>query len=425
MITRMTGSTNGNVRLRAARAARGLASQADFVAAVIASARAIGLGELSLSTRTVRRWESAAPPRPHTHHARALEELFNCSVNELGFPARIGGSPAPPAPHQAPPPATESLLVRPLRDTLDDTVLDDYSALTATYSRLYATLPSSALAASAAECATLGARLLTAATDAQRRRLASVVCDSWLLSARIQLFDIAAPAAARASLQQALHAARLAGDPARGSAVLAHLALSSATEDPPAEAPARDHIRMARTFAARAEDPPMLGAWIDAAEADIELRLGDPARAATLIGNAEALHKLHSTATAPGSIDWLNWLPAHRLAAIKADILLALGRTRDATTVLQHSALEAPTARQRAIAYTDLAAVAASEGEVDTACTRLNDALDALDGRWYDAVGNRINHARAQLDPWNTDPAVTALDQRLYTWTPALEAADR
>lgn len=418
---------SGNVRLRAAREAQGLTSQQDFVAAVIDAARTLGLGELSLSTRTARRWESATPPRPHSHHAQALEKLFGCTLHELGFsprrPATTGAvttaAPSPPPPPAASP--AEPARPRPLRDTLDDQAVDDYATLTATYRRLYTELPASTLAGAVAENATIGARLLPAATHVQHSRLASAVCDAWLLTARIQLFDSADPTTARASLQQALESARLAGDDARGAAVLAHLALAAAS-DPGAATLARNNIRMARTFASRAGDPPLLTAWIDAAEADIELGLGDPTRAATLISRAESQHK---RLTDSDRLEWLDWLPAHRVTAIKADVLLALGRTSDAVTVLQSSAREAPNARQRAIAFTDLASVAAAQGDITTACALLNEALDALDGRWYDVVGHRIEQTRAQLDPWNGEPALDALDQRLYTWTPALEAAER
>jgi hypothetical protein len=422
----MTGTPTGNVRLRAARERRGLTSQADFVDAVIATAHTLGLGELTLSTRTARRWEAATPPWPHRQHQAALEALFGCNIQELGFTPRrptidTAWHPTGTAPGAEPPPPPTDRLPEPLRalrDTLTDPVITDYATLTSSYRRLYTALPAVALAAPAAAHAALGAQLLPAASAAQHTELAAAVCDAWLLTGRIQLFDTDQTAAARTSLQHALHAARQARDDARGAAVLAYLALAAAVDHPGDLATARDHLRMAHTFATRAGEQPLLLAWVDAAEADIELRLGDPARAATLISHAEHLHK------AADGPEWLDWLPAHRLAGIKADILLALGRLTDAVSVLQRNAREAATPKLRAIAYSDLAAVAAAQADPATACAMLSAALDALDDRWYDSVGTRINHVRAQLDPWNTDPQVTALDQRLYTWQhPALDGA--
>lgn len=67
MITTMTAPAEGNVRLRAARESIGLDSQAAFVNALISTANKHGY-ELSVTARTVRRWESTTPPWPHTPH---------------------------------------------------------------------------------------------------------------------------------------------------------------------------------------------------------------------------------------------------------------------------------------------------------------------------------------------------------------------
>ncbi|WP_460015730.1 helix-turn-helix domain-containing protein, partial [Mycobacterium avium] len=79
-------NTIGNARLRAARQGLGLRSQAALADAVTEAARSIGL-RISVTPRTVRRWESASPPWPHPEHAAALEALFHCPVTDLGFVA--------------------------------------------------------------------------------------------------------------------------------------------------------------------------------------------------------------------------------------------------------------------------------------------------------------------------------------------------
>src|SRR6516162_5426933 len=81
----MTHAT-ANARLRAARQGLGLRSQAALAEAVTEAARSIGL-RISVTPRTVRRWESATPPWPHPEHAAALEALFQRPVTDLGFVA--------------------------------------------------------------------------------------------------------------------------------------------------------------------------------------------------------------------------------------------------------------------------------------------------------------------------------------------------
>jgi hypothetical protein len=54
----------GNTRLRSARQALGLRSQQQLADAVTRAGNAIGL-RISITARTVRRWESDAPPWPN------------------------------------------------------------------------------------------------------------------------------------------------------------------------------------------------------------------------------------------------------------------------------------------------------------------------------------------------------------------------
>jgi transcriptional regulator with XRE-family HTH domain len=74
----------GNTKLRAARQALGLRSQQQLADAVTRSGTQIGL-RISITERTVRRWESENPPWPSPDHQAALEQLFGRTVTELGF----------------------------------------------------------------------------------------------------------------------------------------------------------------------------------------------------------------------------------------------------------------------------------------------------------------------------------------------------
>lgn len=418
----MTASPAGNVRLRAARQQRGLVSQRAFVEAVAAAARTAGLGELSLSTRTVRRWETENPAWPRLHHAQALEALFETNLENLGFTR----------PRSSPPPATfkDQRLHQPPADTapplrfsgpLDQGILDSYRDLTAAYRQLFGPLPGSALESTVTEHARLGSRLLTSPSSEHHRALAGQVCDAWLLSARIRLFDTIDLSVARAHLHHALAAAQTAEDDARAAAVLAHSALAIALTPTATDGPEpHEIIRIARTFAARCtENAPLLMAWLDTAEADIELRTGDPAAAAPLVAHAEQLCK---TGTEP---KWLDWLHPHQVATLKADVLLSLERDAEAVSVVQRIVHGATNPKHRALAYADLAAIAAAHGNPELACDHLHDALDALDGAWHESVETRIRQVRNQLEPWSNDPGPRAVDERLYTWVTALEVASR
>lgn len=417
----MTASSAGNVRLLAARQQRGLGSQQAFVDAVLAAARSAGLGELSLSTRTVRRWESENPSWPRPHHTQALEALFGTSMENLGFTRPPSAArPEPDASQQPEHPAPAAVNPTPplrFNSPIDQEVVAGYLALTTAYRQLYGPLPGSALDAAATEHARLGSRLLTSPSTESHRALAAPVCDAWLLTARIRMFDTGDLPGANTHLHHALAAAHTAQDNARGAAVLAHSALCAALPHPPADGQTpQELIRIARTFAARCtEDQPLLTAWLDIAEADIELRIGDPALAATLVARAEQIYKNSSEP------QWLDWLNPHQLSTMKADVLLSLGRDTEAISVLQRITRDAPSPKHRALAHADLAAICAAQQDPQSACTHLHEALDELVDSWHEAVDIRIRQARNQLEPWNNTPAVEALDQRLYTWTTALE----
>ena len=83
----------GNTRLRSARQAIGLRSQQQLADAVTRAGNSIGL-RISISARTVRRWETDAPPWPHPDHQAAIESLFQRPITELGFaPPWAGAQP--------------------------------------------------------------------------------------------------------------------------------------------------------------------------------------------------------------------------------------------------------------------------------------------------------------------------------------------
>jgi hypothetical protein len=80
----MSISGSGNTRLRSARQALGLRSQQALADAVTRAGHSIGL-RVSVTARTVRRWESDCPPWPQPEHQAALESLLQRPITDLGF----------------------------------------------------------------------------------------------------------------------------------------------------------------------------------------------------------------------------------------------------------------------------------------------------------------------------------------------------
>jgi tetratricopeptide (TPR) repeat protein len=415
---------DGNVRLRAARKEQGLASQADFVAALTATAAEIGIGELSVTIRTIRRWESEAPGWPHRAHIEALEALFGRPIAELGFTPR-GGQPLPSPTAAATP---ESVLPvsapRPraptrFRDTIPADAASHFAELTAAYRQLYWAVPANMLQHSVFRHAELGSALLEAAPDELAERLGNSASEAWLLAGRLLLFDLQDPAAARACLTEALECARAAGDDGLGAAALGHLAMEAARTTN-GGTKGTDMLRAARAFADRVPESAMLVAWLDIVESEIQARAGHQNQAATLIAHAEQMYRQ----AAGAKPDWLDWFSAHRLTTAKANALLASGRLNDARLALERALNELPAneTKLRALTYCDLAAVAALTHDPAQACTLLNNALDELVDGTYAVAGARVTAVRAMLSDWDRTPAVQALDLRLSTWNATLTA---
>src|ERR1035441_1210672 len=108
----------GNVRLKAARQHAGFASHQALADALTRAAPQLGLGHMMISSRQVRRWESAVPPWPRADHQKLLVNVLHLPVEQLGFtppwevPAS-GPEAASGAAHQAPRPASTASVAMP------------------------------------------------------------------------------------------------------------------------------------------------------------------------------------------------------------------------------------------------------------------------------------------------------------------------
>jgi hypothetical protein len=401
-----------------------LRSQQQLAEAITRAGLGIGL-RISITERTVRRWESDNPPWPHPDHQAAIEHLFGRPLTELGFTPPWAGS-EPDTPHPAASPAAAASAAggtlalfprRPLADPLPGSVAADYITITAAYRHMYWAVPPAQLHDTVAAHVRLGAGLLASVPEAARRALAAALSESSLLAGRIEFFDLQDPQQAQASLIIALQAAQDAHDPLLGSAALAHMAFIPAfSGDARRAEEARDKIRAARQFARRGSASPEMRAWLDAVEAETETRFGDTRKALQLIHHAEEIYATEEPRPSPA---WLDWFSPVRLAGLKGNTLLTDRQPGPARQTLQEVLDHLPedAAKQRSVILGDLAAVAVSEGNAEEACQLAELALDQLARTWYATGMARVRAVRASLSSCESLPCAG--------WTNAFMAGTR
>lgn len=424
-----TTEPGGNTRLRAARQALGLRSQEQLAEAVTRAGAQISV-RISISERTVRRWESENPPWPQPDHQAALEHLFSRPVTELGFkPPWASDEPSPQSPERS---STAGAVSAPgmfgmfpkraLADPLPGSIAADFITITSAYRHMYWTVPPAQLHDAVATHVRLGIVLVASVPEAARRSLAAAISESSLLAGRIEFFDMQNPQEAQQSFVTALQAAQDAHDSLLGSAVLAHMAFIPAfSGDSRRIEEARDKIRAARTFARRASAPPEMLAWLDAVEAEVETRFGDTRKALQIIRHAEEIYATQEPRPLP---TWLDWFSPVRLAGFKGNTLLMDRQPGPARETLQRVLDQLPddSAKQRSVILGDLAAVAVSESDPEEACRLSELALDQLARNWYATGMARVRAVRESLSQWESLPSVRRLDERLYDWTTTINA---
>lgn len=419
----------GNTSLRSARQALGLRSQRQLAEAVTRAGLGIGL-HISITERTVRRWESDNPPWPHPDHQAAIEHLFGRPVTELGFTppwaTDHSGRPQDNRPAAVAVTAAAGPLAmfprRTLADPLPGSVAADYITVTGAHRHMYWAVPPAQLHDTVAAHVKLGASLIASVPEAARSSLAAAICESSLLAGRIEFFDLQNPQLAHASLVIALQAAQDAHDSLLGAAVLAHMAFIPAfSGDAKRAEEARDKVRAARQFARRGSPSPEMLAWLDAVEAETETRFGDTRKALQLIRHAEDIYATEEPRPSPA---WMDWFSPIRLAGFKGNTLLTDRQPGPARETLQDVLEHLPpdAVKQRSVFLGDLAAVAVSENDPEEACRLAEAALDQLARTWYATGMARVRAVRESLAPWESLPCVRRLDERLYDWNTMISA---
>jgi transcriptional regulator with XRE-family HTH domain len=426
----MAAGEAGNTRLRSARQALGLRSQQQLAEAITRAGAQIGL-RISVTERTVRRWESDSPPWPSPEHQSAIESLFGRPITELGFTPPWADDDAD-SPEVAPvSPAVIARVVtgphavfpkRTLADRLPGSFVTDYITVTSAYRHMYWVVPPSQLHATVAAHVRLGVSLIASVPQPARRPMAGAISESSLLAGRIEFFDLQSPQQAQESFVIALQAAQDAHDSLMGAAVLAHMAFIPAfSGDSRRAGEARDKVRAAREFARRGSASPEMRAWLDAVEAEAETRFGDTRKALQLIRHAEDIYANEEPRPSP---PWLDWFSPVRLAGFKGNTLLIARQPGQARETLQHVLDNLPeeAVKQRSVILADLGAVAVSEGKPEEACRLAEMALDQLSRSWYATGMARVRAVRESLSEWESRPAVRGLDEKLYDWNTTLNA---
>jgi hypothetical protein len=419
----------GNVRLKAARQHAGYGSQQALADALTRAAPQIGLGHIEISTRQIRRWESAAPPWPRADHQRLLVHVLQLPVEDLGFTApwevSVSGPDAAAAARR-PLPARDGETALPLsRDRgviQPSTVASDYAAITAAHRRLYTDVEPTHLHPPVIEHTRMGIHLLGQMPGVSHTVLATALAESLLLAGRIELFDLRQPDDADATFVRALQAAGQADDALLGSAILAHAAFIPGWVGRRDET--ADRMRAARTYARRGPASAEFLAWLDAVEAECETISGRTREALRLIEHGESLLAAGSQ---HGSPDWFTWFSAARLAAFKGNTQLKAGHLPQAKETLL-AALNDPSIagnRGRSVILADLAAVEAAQHNPEAACTYAIQALDQLARQWYATGMDRVLDVRKALQPDAELDCVQALDDRLYDWQATLSTLQR
>lgn len=406
--------SGGNNRLKAARLGRGLSSQEALATALNAAAGELGVRNVSIGVRQVRRWESADPPWPQPHHQRLLTHVLGMRVDELGF-APPGGVDVER--RGAVDPVREPL-VRPT--PVPDSVGDDVAAVTTAHRRLYWSTDPLGLYPAVVEHVRLGAPMLHGASSGVRRGLAASLAESALLAGRMEFFDLRRPESAADWFVRAMQFAAEADDEQLGAAVITHSAFVPGWSGDLAGATER--IAAGRAYARRGNADALLLAWIAAVEAECLTRCGDARGALAVIDRAEAVLRDSTTPGVPPA--WFDWFTPIRLAAFKGNTQLAAGQPRQAhaTLVSVLDRLPAADVKQRSVIVADLAAVEVAAENPAAACTRLGEALDALRLVWYATGMERVRQVRRSLQPWQDQDDVRDLDDRLYSWENSVNA---
>ncbi len=301
---------------------------------------------------------------------------------------------------------------------LDDDLLDGFEAVTETYARMRPSLPPRELLPQIElHLASLSRRIADESpSDTLHRRLLSVAGGSAALAAWI-CFMLERRREARDHLDMAEPLAREAGDSDTLCLILMLRAdlLSAVPSGGVDGFPvlAQRHLDHALSLVSE-QTPLAIRAPLLLRSAEESAFVGQEARALECLDRAAALadssgdkhHYLRPT--------WGRAPDVQRvIASFRGSVLQMIGRTREAIEVLSSS----PTSRfpaDRPPMLADLAAAHARQGDLDHTCELLNGAIDLVEEHDLPVAARRIAGVRRRhLAPWEQEPSVIKLDERI------------
>ncbi|MEU5162193.1 XRE family transcriptional regulator [Streptomyces sp. NPDC020875] len=344
--------------------------------------------EGTVGDRTVRNWLAGKSRWPHRRQREALESLFACTVEELGFspPARRRTSTPPEAPVDrrnfltavtgttaattapfvgAPPQVGTSDVIR-LRSGLEDLVKVDRSR------GGHESLERAALARAQEALA----KQKLGATQRIRLRLFSVAAD-YTATAAWSAIDARHLERASHILDRALYLAGMAKDPVAEMQVWNLWAILAHHRNEYAEAVDAAYAAQGTAAARRA---PLFASLAHARTAVGYADLGDRQAALRSLGHArEALAKADTTEPVPS---WIAFYGPGELMALTSIVLDRVGDPAEAETA-SHRALASIPAdfrRNRALATTRLALAQLHQRDADQACATVSTVFPLMAG---------------------------------------------
>ncbi|MGW4202519.1 XRE family transcriptional regulator [Streptomyces sp. NPDC004726] len=376
----------GNERLDSAMQERGF-TQNELADAVNTRLSRAGR-EGTVSDRTVRTWLAGRTKWPHLRQREALEAVFGCTVEELGFSPPAGRRPstvpedpvdrrnfltavsgttaAVVAPFAGAPPRVGTSDVIRLRDGLDALMaLDDTRGGHEALER--------AALAGAAEA--LGKQRL-GATQRVRLRLFSVAAD-YTATAAWSALDAKRSDRAYALLGKALYLAGMGQDPIAELRVWNSYAMLA--NQLGEYAAAVDSGQAAQATAITKRDP-LFASLAHARTAVGHSRLGDRQAALRSLGYAqEALVKAETDRPRPS---WTAFYGLPELTAVTAVVRDRIGDHADAEAASHQALSSIPEQfrRNRALATTRLALAQLHQRDIDQACATASRAFELMSG---------------------------------------------
>jgi tetratricopeptide (TPR) repeat protein len=362
--------------------------------------------KLGVSPTMVYNWEKGRH-RPRSPYPRLLCLLYECSADDLGLygPGALGELPRR-ASGLVVPAFGAGRPERPLH--VSEATVRNLETVTAAYRRMYHTVAAHDLIDDVAQHAKTTAGFWRRTADPTLRHdLAAAASEITMLAGRMSFFDLGRPSEAEPYYQDALDAARDAGDRPLQAVVLGNKSFLPRSRGDIAGA-----LRLLDEAKRLVPDEPVIRSWAMALEAMTHAWAQEPVGSLGALEGAEAVLDDARPGQGPA---WFDYYDRSRLAGFKGQVHIRLAQPDSAHTVLEEAigALNPEAAKQRACYLADRATVCVDEGEVEQACQLGIQALQLLGEVEYETGVQRVRDLRVKLRPWRNHPAVADLTEQL------------